>query len=169
MTPDRPALIYRHTISWLHRVEDAVLVTLVLVMIVVAVAQIVLRNLFDSGLMWGDPLVRVLVLWVGLLGAMTASRADNHIRIDVITRYLPVLARRFTGIVIKLLTAVVCGSMAWISTKFIILEMEFPAKAFGSIPVWVCELVIPFVFFIISVRYLLMTLQDIRDWRPSGS
>ena len=35
-------------------------------MIVLAATQIVLRNLFDSGIIWGDAALRVAVLWVGL-------------------------------------------------------------------------------------------------------
>ena len=34
-------------------------------------------------------LIRILVLWVGLVGAMVASREDDHIHIDLLERYLP--------------------------------------------------------------------------------
>ena len=71
---------------WLRRIEDALLVVLLTSMIGVAVAQIFLRNFFDSGLYWGDAAVRVMVLWVAMVGAMLASRNDEHIRIDIAER-----------------------------------------------------------------------------------
>jgi len=50
--------------------EDGILVVLLSVMILVAAAQILLRNFFDIGLSWGDQALRILVLWVGLMGAV---------------------------------------------------------------------------------------------------
>jgi len=68
-----------------HRAEDALLVAMLALMIGVAVTQIVLRNGFDGGLLWGDAFLRVLVLWIGLTGALVASRDRRHINIDVIS------------------------------------------------------------------------------------
>jgi TRAP-type C4-dicarboxylate transport system permease small subunit len=48
----------------IDRVEQTSLVILLSSMIVIAFLQIVLRNLFSTGLSWGDSLVRNLVLWV---------------------------------------------------------------------------------------------------------
>ncbi len=67
----------------LGRLEDALLVALLGVLLLLASTQILLRNLFDAGLTWADPLLRVLVLWLGLLGAMIASRSGKHITLDV--------------------------------------------------------------------------------------
>jgi TRAP-type C4-dicarboxylate transport system permease small subunit len=75
--------------SWinrLHRAEDALLVVLLSTMIVLAGTQIILRNFLDSGFVWIDPLLRVLVLWLGLLGATVATRNNKHIRIDLLSK-----------------------------------------------------------------------------------
>jgi TRAP-type C4-dicarboxylate transport system permease small subunit len=73
---------------WLHRFEDGLIAFLVLLLVVLAGAQIVLRNFFDSGLPWADPVLRALVLWTGLLGALAAVREDKHISLDVLSRLL---------------------------------------------------------------------------------
>jgi tripartite ATP-independent transporter DctM subunit len=68
--------------SWinrLHRAEDALLVVLLSTMIVLAGTQIILRNFLDSGFVWIDPLLRVLVLWLGLLGASVTCRAGQRL------------------------------------------------------------------------------------------
>ena len=50
-------------INRLHRAEDALLVLLLSTMILLAGTQIVLRNMLDTGVVWIDPLLRVMVLW----------------------------------------------------------------------------------------------------------
>jgi TRAP-type C4-dicarboxylate transport system permease small subunit len=60
-------------------------------MISLAFAQIVLRNGFDGGIVWADSLLRIMVLWIALIGAVVASRDQRHINIDLISRFLPPL------------------------------------------------------------------------------
>ena len=70
----------------IDRVEQILLVILLSSMIVIAFFQIVLRNLFSTGLTWGDPLVRNLVLWIGFIGAALATREGKHINIDIVSQ-----------------------------------------------------------------------------------
>jgi len=79
---------FRRLQHLLHRLEDGLLAVAVLVMVALAGLQIVLR-LFDGGLSWIEPALRVLVLWIGMLGAVTASHSGRHIRIDLLTRVVP--------------------------------------------------------------------------------
>ena len=50
----------------LHRIEDTILVLLLVCLLGLAAYQVVARNLFDTGILWGDSLVRVLVLWLAV-------------------------------------------------------------------------------------------------------
>ncbi len=154
-------------ISILHRIEDALLVSLLMLMIGLAVFQIVLRNGFDAGLVGADPLVRVLVLWLGLIGAMVASRTDNHISIDIISKYLPARLKRITTLLVYLFTTIVCALMTWHSARFVIMEKADGTPVFFSVPIWICELVIPFAFSIITIRYALFFMENlIRIFTP---
>jgi len=86
-------------LNFTNKLEDGLLVLLLVSMIVIASVQILLRNVFDAGFSWGDPLLRIMVLWVGLLGAMIATRNNNHISIDVLSRYLSKRSQRITGVI----------------------------------------------------------------------
>lgn len=147
-------------IKFLHGIEDFILIALLLIMILMAVLQIVLRNMFDSGILWGDAFVRVLVLWIGLIGAMIASRKNHHISIDVISRFLPRTFKKLSDLIISLFTLVICASMAWFSLTFVLLEKEDGMTAFASVPVWICESIIPVAFFIIAFRYLVLCFHS---------
>ena len=148
-------------IALFQKIEDGILIGLLLLMIFIAVLQIFLRNLFDSGILWGESLVRTLVLWIGLIGAMVASRNNNHISIDLISRYLPDQIKKLTDLMIYIFTFLVCAVMAYHSLRFVIMEKTDGVLVFANIPVWVCESIIPVSFAIISFRYLLFSFTSL--------
>ncbi len=150
-----PGLFVRSLIGFLQKIESGLLAVILFLLIVLAAWQVLARNLFDGGLLWGDGFVRVAVLWVTLIGAMVASRTDDHIRMDVITRYLPEAFQKASARLTAVFTALICGLFAWFSTSFVMEEIEYGAMAFGEVPSWICALVMPIGFSIMSLRYVL--------------
>jgi TRAP-type C4-dicarboxylate transport system permease small subunit len=146
----------------LYRFEEAVLALLLGAMIVLSSLQILLRGVFDSGIAWADPMLRALVLWVGLLGAVTASRGGRQITVDVISRLLSGRVRAAAGAVTSLFTAGVAGVLSYHGVRFVASEHEFASVAFSGIPAWTLESVIPFAFAAIALRYLSHAVEDLR-------
>ena len=109
----------------LHQIEDGLIVAVLLFMVLLAVAQIVLRNFFGTSLVWIEPLLQNAVLWIGLLGAMIASRNDEHIRIDVASSLLPEKYHPFLTTFVDLFTAFICVLVAWYSVGFVIEEYDY--------------------------------------------
>jgi TRAP-type C4-dicarboxylate transport system permease small subunit len=149
--------------SMLYMIEDGILVGLLLLMIGLAVTQIFLRNLFDSGIVWSDILVRILVLWVGLLGAMVASRQGNHINVDILDRYLPERAKPVVSTVVQLFTALICTVAAYFSLLFVQVEYADGGNLFAQVPAWVCESIIPVAFAVIAVRYFMLSFENLKN------
>jgi TRAP-type C4-dicarboxylate transport system permease small subunit len=149
----------------LHRVEDALLAVLLGAIVLLAPLQIALRELFGAGLPWVDPLLRALVLWVGLLGALAASRDGRQISIDAISRVLPARARAAAAVLTSLITAGISGLVAYHGARFVHSELQFESPAFSGIPAWCLESVIPFAFGGIALRYLLLGLAEARALR----
>jgi TRAP-type C4-dicarboxylate transport system permease small subunit len=146
---------YRRLIRTLTEIENGVLVLLLSTMIVLAVGQVVMRNLLDFGFPWTDPMTRLLVLWVGLMGAMVASRNNKHINMDIVSRWLPESMLRVTRIATQLFTAVVCAVVAYNAARFVYLDYMDGLVAFGLFPAWIAEAIVPFAFGVMSLRYLL--------------
>ena len=148
---------------WLTRlIEDALLVFLLGSMVLLAGAQIVLRNLFDGAIIWADPLLRVAVLWVGMIGAMVATRNDRQISIDAVSRFLPNLWKARMRVVTDLFTAVVSAVVAWSAYRLMIDDRAAGGVAIAKVPVWVCESILPVAFAVIAVRYLLFAIKHLR-------
>ena len=139
----------------LLKIEDSMLIGMLLVAIVLAVIQIFLRNFFDSGIVWADVLLRVIVLWIGMFGAMYASRNNEHINIEIGIKHLSAKIKPYVQAIVFLFTSVVCAIVAWYSFGFVLLEYKDGAMAFSKVPVWVTEAIIPIAFTSISMRYLI--------------
>jgi len=148
----------RKLVHLLYKGEEWLLALLLAGMILLACGQILLRNFFDSGIDWAEPTLRLLVLWVGMLGAMLATHDDKHIRIDVISRYLPEDTRRISNRLTSLVSTVVCALLAYHSARFVHFEWQDGTEAFDGMPAWLAELVLPFGFSVMSLRFGLHTL-----------
>ncbi len=154
----------------LHQIEDGLIVAVLLFMVLLAVAQIVLRNFFGTSLVWIEPLLQNAVLWIGLLGAMIASRNDEHIRIDVASSLLPEKYHPFLTTFVDLFTAFICVLVAWYSVGFVIEEHEYATPAFAGAPAWlqswVLQSIIPLGFSVMAVRYVVLFVLGLLGKRP---
>lgn len=149
------------TLGILRRLEDGALVAFLMMMIGMTVTQIMLRNLFDYSIVWGDGLVRILVLWIGLVGGMVASRQGKHISIDVVARHLPNRAKAPIGVVVAIFVGLVCAVAAYHGVRFVQTEFQHGGMAFQQLPVWVCEAIIPFGFSVMALRYFMLSYLNL--------
>ena len=150
-------------IKKLHRLEDTLLALFLFILIVLACLQIFLRNVADTGLSWADPTLRVMVLWIGLLGALAASRSNNHISIDLLSRFVAGRSLALVQAATGLFTSLVCGLLAFHALRFVWVEFQAQTIAFAGIPAWTLESIIPIAFAIISLRYFLLFVQSIAN------
>jgi TRAP-type C4-dicarboxylate transport system permease small subunit len=147
-------LALKKTRTLLIRLEEGLLVVLLSAMILLASWQILMRNLYDSGLFWADPALRMLVLWLALLGAIAATRDDRHIRIDLFSRFLSVRGKAWVQAVNDLFSSLVCGLIAWHGGRLVYFEWQDGSQLFGGLPAWAGELIIPLGFGIMAARFL---------------
>lgn len=150
----------------IRQLETLLLASLLLGMILLAGTQIILRNLFDSGLFWAEPLLRITVLWLTLLGALAATRGNNHIRIDAISRYLPQTGHRIASLTGSLFSAGICALVAWHSARFVLAEYHAGVTLFNQLPAWMFQIVLPVGFGLMALRFLLFSCLDDT---PSGT
>ena len=127
-----------------------------------AVSQIILRNFFDSGFVWGESLLRILVLWIGLAGAILASRSGKQISIDVLYAYVPDSYKNFVQKINHLFAAIICLIISYYSLMFVILEYQDSTLAFENVPAWLTESIIPIGFAILGIKYLVKIFNTIK-------
>lgn len=156
-------------VNFINRLEDGLLVAILSSMIILAVYQIISRNFFSAGLVWIDPLLRTLVLWVGLSGAVVAARTDKHIRIDIFTKYMPSVVLPYVRRLVYMFSLCICLLIAWHSARFVLSEYEYQTIAFAGVPAWVTALIIPLSFTLIAFRYALLLFSPYNHILSDGS
>ncbi len=140
-------------------VENILLVTLLGGMMLVAVGQVIAREVFETGFFWGGELVRLMVLWLAMVGSIAACRENRHIRIDAISHLLSDRAVGIARMLVDTFAAVVCGVIAWNAWRYLQLDIEGDATVLIDTPAWVAHLVVPVAFALLSYRFLVSVLQ----------
>ncbi len=137
------------------RVEKFLIVVMLGVMILVAFLQIVLRNALSTGISWGDPLVRYLVLWVGFIGASLATKEEKHITIEVFSRWFSGNRVFYLKLLSQLVSIVICGLLTFAGWTFVQNEAQMGGIAFLKIPIWIPQMIIPITFALMTLRFLI--------------
>lgn len=141
--------------------EDGLMAILLSATILLAAGQILLRNLFDSGLIWADPTLRIMVLWLALLGAIAATRENRHIRIDLLSHKISKKSRFVLALINNLFSALICGIITWHAARFVYMEWQAGSKLFASLPAWLGESILPIGFGIMTLRFLFNILLQL--------
>jgi C4-dicarboxylate transporter, DctQ subunit len=137
------------------RVEGTLLVLFLSLMIGIAFLQVLLRNLFSTGLSWGDPLVRNLVLWIGFIGAALATREGKHINIDIFSQWIPFVDKKWIDRATHLLSSLVCALLTYGAAKFIRNEALSGNITFLRVPIWIPEIILPVTLAVMTLRFFL--------------
>jgi len=139
--------------------ENIALVALLSGMMLLAVGQIVLRELFDTGFVWADELIKLMVLWLAMVGSVAACRDNRHIRIDLLSHLLPDAAVKLTRIVVDVFAAGVALVIAWHAWRYLGLEIEFEDTVLVDTPAWIAHSIVPLAFALIAYRFVVGALS----------
>ena len=151
--------------AFFAKAEQVLIVIVLTAMLLLAFLQVLLRNAWDFGLPWVDILLRHLVLWLGIMGASLATRMNRHIRIEVLTRFLPARHQRLVERGVLLFAAAVSTFLGVAAVDLVRQEQGTGSMAFGPVPTWMLQLVLPVGFAIVAFRF---GLQTILPNEPAG-
>ena len=142
-------------------VENVALTALLGGMMLLAVGQIVLREVFATGFIWADELIKLMVLWLAMVGSVAASRDDRHIRIDVLSHVLPDGVVRFTRLAVNLFAVGVCGVLAWHAYRYMQLEIEFEDTVLIDTPAWLAHAIVPVALALVCYRFAVLAAWQV--------
>lgn len=140
--------------------EDIIVSLMLFTMMLFSLYQIIMRNFMESGFIWGDSFLRVLVLWLGLAGAILASRKGKQISIDVLSQFIPLPYKTYINKFNLLFAAIICFIISYYSYLFVYLEYEDATIAFENVPAWITEAIIPIGFLIMGLKYIAKIVND---------
>lgn len=144
--------------------ETVMLASMLTAMMLVAVGQIVMREVFGTGFGWADELVRLMVLWLALVGSISACRENRHIRIDALSHVLPETAVKLIRILVDVFAALVCAVIAVQAWRYLQIEIEYEDTVLVDTPAWIAHSIMPAAFALISYRFFVAALGQAGDF-----
>jgi TRAP-type C4-dicarboxylate transport system permease small subunit len=134
--------------------ENVLLVSLLGGMMLLSVGQIIAREVFETGLFWSGEIIRIMVLWLAMIGAVAACRENRHIRVDAISHLLSDKGVGVARLLVDTFAAIVCAVIAWHAWRYLQLEIEFEETVLADTPAWMAHVVVPVAFALMSYRFL---------------
>jgi len=140
--------------DWLNKIETAVVVSILSVLLILGGVQIVLRKFFNMSIADADLLTRNLVSWLAIVGATIAAREERHISIDLTENVLSGNKKKILKIFINCVVIWVCLLFLEASFEYISQESTslFVSEVFG-IAEWKFSFIFPVGFCFIIFHY----------------
>ncbi|MGH8168357.1 MAG: TRAP transporter small permease, partial [Woeseiaceae bacterium] len=76
---------------------------------------------------------------------------------------------RLPGVFVDAFAAAICGIIAWHSTRYILLSIEFGETVLIDTPAWLAHGILPLAFALMCYRFSLYFLKGIIDLRQRSS
>lgn len=103
---------------------------------------------------WLDDVLRMLLIWLVYLGAVSLCFHNDHITMDVIYVRLPPAVRRALDIAVALLGVGLCGYVTKFGVDSLLREIGYGTLLpSGYLPAWPQGLAIPLCFALMTVAY----------------
>ena len=150
--------IFRGIFRWIDRIERVLLTVLVTGMVGLSALQILLRNIWHTGLNWVEPLLGMALLWLTMLGALAAAGMGRHLAIDLAAALLPRRGSAWLARATSLFAAIVCVLLAWAAGRYVGFQREMDITLLLGAPVWKYYMVIPVVFWLMAIRFAVRVL-----------
>lgn len=135
----------------LRVLEEGLASTALVVMVLLPLAEIVVRATFASGIPGAGPMVQHLTLWVGFIGASLAARDDRLLSIAT-GALLPASTRRWTAVGVAAVAVAVTTTLCWGAVELLRAQREMGSVIALHVPVWTLQLVMPIALAATALR-----------------
>ena len=139
----------------LYPLEDALAGIALAVMVVLPLAEIVLRRVAGTGIPGSIPFVQHLVLWVGFLGAALAAREGTMLALATGTFLPEGRLRDMAGMLAATVAAAVSAMLCIGAFQLVMSEREAGTVIAAGITTWMAQTVLPLAFGLIAIRTVL--------------
>lgn len=121
----------------LFKALDAVLALLLASMVAMVFGNVVLRYVFNDGIVVSEELSRIFFVWLTFLGAIVAMRENTHLGMDNVVRRLPRGGKVACLAASQLLILMCCGILFWGTWRQHEINATNMAPVTGMSMIWV--------------------------------
>ena len=139
-------------IAFLSLFEDSIVALALAAMVVLPIAEIIVRRIFGVGIPGSGPFVQHLTLWIGFLGAAIAAREGKLLSLATGT-FIPAGRVRDTATAFaSAVAACMATILFWGAVQLVVSEREAGSIIAAGVPAWVGQLALPAGFALIAMR-----------------
>lgn len=131
-------------------------------MVLIPMADIVLRKLFQTGISGSTAIVQHLCLAVGMLGGALAARENRLLALSTLVTLLKGRWKAIATVLANSIAAAVTGFLSMASVQFVLAEKGGGETLAYSIPAWVFQALLPVGFGLVALRLL---WSSSRSWK----
>ncbi len=139
---------------YFHHIENAVITLALTALVVLPLAESVLRKTLHLGISGSTALVQHFTLILGMIGGVIAAREERLLPLSTLGTLLKGKTKTAASVFSGSCSTTVGVLLCWASLQFVLSEREAGKILAYGIPVWFVELVMPFGFALITA-YLL--------------
>jgi TRAP-type C4-dicarboxylate transport system permease small subunit len=145
----------------LTQLEKFVAAVFILILTAFVITDVMARELFQTGLPWAQKASVQLMIWAGFLGAALMAQKGDHLRPEAGDKLWKGKAGPIAERVRNFLVMLFCSTLAYHAVLYVLESKEFAEEhVVLQIPLWWLQLVIPWTFFSMALRYGYFT------WKP---
>jgi tripartite ATP-independent transporter DctM subunit len=144
--------------------ENLLLVVALAAMLLLPVTEILLRQIFKTGVSGSSAIVQHLTLIVGMLGGAIAARDGRLLALSPIQTLLKGRARVAAKVFSSSFAAAICFFLCLASLQYVLALKPLGKILVYGIPVWVIQLFLPLGFGLITLRLVWHASEKWR-WR----
>lgn len=150
---------YNRIQNAINHLEEILMVTFLGVMTVLTSLQVLLRYVFNTGLIWSLEATTYSFAWLVLIGMSYCVRSRTHIALDLMVKRFNPRLRRLTGMLAILVCLAYSLSMLYGSSVFI-QKLYMLGHDARDLPFarWLLTIILPIGFGLLTLRFFQLGL-----------
>ena len=110
-------------VNALNHFEEAAIVFLFAVMVVVIFVQVIMRYVFNNSLYWSEELGKFIFVWISWLGISLGERYGEHIKITMLVDRFPHRVAQIFNIISEIIVIGICAVTLYYGVTLVFSQM----------------------------------------------
>ncbi|WP_338946764.1 TRAP transporter small permease [Fusobacterium canifelinum] len=155
------------TVQILDKLEEAILVGMFTLMVIIIFVQVIMRYIFNNSLSWSEELGKFLFVWISWLGISIGAKRKEHIKITMfIDRCSPQL-KFMCDILSEFVVLVICAITAYYGVELVISQSQIFFAGIKISMSW-GYLSVVLGCFIMMIRNLIIIKETFTTFKKGG-
>lgn len=145
----------------LNNFEDLISAFFISVTTILVVINIILRYIFNSGLVWSEEVATGCFVWSVFIGAVAVFKHRGHVGVDIIVKKMPQGVQKAVALITDIILVALNGYMSYLSILYISKSYMKMTPVLGISSVYVSSSVL-IAFVLMTIYSVKFVWQDLR-------